>query len=88
MARVDLRAGRFTPSRGLCGERVSHIEGYLSQKSGEWDWRVDALATRISYLDARVKDLESRLASYESGMSDEADAANVTAPIAEGGDAE
>jgi hypothetical protein len=49
---------------------------------------VDTLATRISYLDARIKDLESRLAAYQSGISDEADAANVTAPIAEGGDAE
>ena len=61
MAKVDLRAGRFTPSRGLCEERVSHIEEYLSPKSVEWDWQLNILANRVSRLEERAKLLEARL---------------------------
>ena len=97
MTKVDLRTGRFTPSRGLCGERVSHIEDYLSHKSGEWDFRVDTLTARNVRLDARIKVLEERLAALESAAAtvsatslsvcDETDAAGDMMPATEGGDA-
>ena len=94
MRGVKLLAGWFTPSRGLCGERVSHIEEYLSRKSREWDWQTEALAARVARLEARVAALEAfhdadgaRAMAVALAMSDMNDVMGDAIPAAEGGDA-